>query len=89
MCLDRWTLSQRFFPAEKNLLVNILQLNEHDIFLDFGHGIGNICIQAAYTIGCEARGIELVQERNLISKKVLAEMSNLNTTRMNEDKMVS
>jgi precorrin-6B methylase 2 len=40
------------------LLTTVLRLERHEVFLDVGHGAGNTCLQAAYTIGCEARGIE-------------------------------
>ena len=45
----------------------IMQLKEDDVFLDIGHGIGNSCLQAAFTSGCEARGIEVVYSRNNIA----------------------
>ena len=38
-----------------------------DVFLDIGHGIGNTCMHAAFTVGCEARGIEVVYSRNCIA----------------------
>jgi hypothetical protein len=38
------------------------------IFCDIGHGIGNLVHQAAYTYGCESRGIEMVGDRCDISK---------------------
>lgn len=46
----------------------VLCLKPNDIFLDIGHGIGNTCIQAAFTAGCEARGIEVVYGRNSIAE---------------------
>jgi cyclopropane fatty-acyl-phospholipid synthase-like methyltransferase len=73
----------------KHLLVNILQLKDDDVFLDLGHGIGNICIQAAYTIGCEARGIELVKARHLVAKDVLRSLTESNAIRMATEKTVS
>ena len=40
----------------------------HDkIFLDIGHGIGNGVLQAAYTCGCEARGIEIDPDRHIFA----------------------
>ena len=45
------------------MVFQLLRLERQDIFLDVGHGIGNACLQAAYTVGCEARGIEVVQDR--------------------------
>jgi hypothetical protein len=46
----------------------VLQLRREDVFLDIGHGIGNACIQAAFTFGCEARGIEVVADRNSVAE---------------------
>lgn len=54
-------LSQRIFR-------DMLHLKKNHIFADFGHGIGNACLQAAYTIGCEAKGIELVNARFYVSE---------------------
>jgi len=39
-------------------------------FVDIGHGLGNLPLQAAYTIGCESRGLELVGDRCDISQEV-------------------
>jgi SAM-dependent methyltransferase len=51
----------------QTLMNNILGLTRDDVFLDIGHGIGNTCLQAALTAGCEARGIEVVFSRNSIA----------------------
>lgn len=37
------------------------------MFLDIGHGIGNAPLQAAFTAGCEARGVELIEDRQSIA----------------------
>ncbi len=50
------------------MMKNILCLTHNDVFLDIGHGIGNTCLQAAFTTGCEARGIEVVFSRNSIAE---------------------
>lgn len=44
-------------------------LKPEEIFLDIGHGIGNATLQAAFTIGCESRGIEIVPERCRIAEQ--------------------
>jgi hypothetical protein len=54
----------RMMPGSTDMLFQIMQLRRDDIYLDIGHGIGNSCFQAAYTRGCEARGIEIVQSRH-------------------------
>eukprot|EP00526_Cylindrotheca_closterium_P006460 CAMPEP_0113625038 /NCGR_PEP_ID=MMETSP0017_2-20120614/12923_1 /TAXON_ID=2856 /ORGANISM="Cylindrotheca closterium" /LENGTH=607 /DNA_ID=CAMNT_0000535119 /DNA_START=14 /DNA_END=1837 /DNA_ORIENTATION=+ /assembly_acc=CAM_ASM_000147 len=59
----------RLLPsAMKILMSKVLQLKREDVFLDIGHGIGNACIQAAFTFGCEARGIEVVADRNSVAE---------------------
>lgn len=58
----------RLLPeATNHLLRNILEVEEKDTFVDIGHGIGNAVLQAAYTIGCEARGIEVCADRNMLA----------------------
>jgi hypothetical protein len=49
-------------------MTEILELSKEDVFLDIGHGIGNTCIQAAFTVGCESRGIEVVYDRNSVAE---------------------
>jgi Histone methylation protein DOT1 len=58
------TLSSSFV---KRIIDDILGLTMDDVFLDIGHGIGNTCMHAAFTVGCEARGIEVVYSRNFIA----------------------
>ncbi|KAL7572814.1 hypothetical protein ACA910_014670 [Epithemia clementina (nom. ined.)] len=53
--------------ATDRLLRTILNIQPSDVFVDIGHGIGNAVLQAAYTIGCESRGIEVVEERHAFS----------------------
>jgi hypothetical protein len=49
------------------LLGNIGRLHQGMVFCDIGHGIGNLPIQAAFTYGCESRGIEMVGGRHDIA----------------------
>jgi hypothetical protein len=42
-------------------------LKKDEIFIDIGHGIGNAVIQAALTIGCNSRGVELNSDRYALS----------------------
>jgi hypothetical protein len=44
-------------------------LKKDEIFIDIGHGIGNAVLQAALTIGCNSRGLELNRDRFLLSKE--------------------
>ncbi|KAJ1450324.1 hypothetical protein M885DRAFT_532706 [Pelagophyceae sp. CCMP2097] len=46
-------------------------LTRDEIFVDVGHGIGNAPIQLSFTIGCEARGIELSLGRCHVAKQLL------------------
>jgi hypothetical protein len=46
----------------------MLRVKKDHIFADFGHGIGNACLQASYSIGCETKGIELVSARYFVSE---------------------
>ena len=55
------------------MIKEVLQVGQDDVFLDIGHGIGNTCIQASFTTGCESRGIEVVSERHQIAE-VLRDM---------------
>ena len=45
-------------------IFNIMKLKPTDVFIDLGHGIGLVSIQAAYTRACESRGIEKDKDRN-------------------------
>jgi hypothetical protein len=46
----------------------MMHLKKTHTFVDFGHGIGNACFQAAYTVGCDAKGVELVNARYFVSE---------------------
>lgn len=66
--------------ASKQRIFQIMNLQPTDIFIDLGHGIGNATLQAAYTRGCESRGIEMLQDRCFIAdrfKERLAEIKHL------------
>ena len=59
-----------YFELLKLLLEDVVKLREGMGMVDFGHGIGNNVIQVAYTTGCNARGIELVADRNLVAEQL-------------------
>lgn len=44
-------------------IIELTHLSPDEIFVDIGHGAGNAVLQAALTVGCESRGIEVVPER--------------------------
>lgn len=47
-----------------------MELKSTDVFIDIGHGIGSVVLQAAFTRGCDSRGIELKQKRNSLATKI-------------------
>lgn len=51
------------FSRLQRLFRDIMGVEKKNIFVDLGHGIGNACLQSAYTIGCQSRGVELVDAR--------------------------
>ena len=50
-------------------IFTLFDLKPNDTFLDLGHGLGLPSIQAAYTIGCDAKVIELEQVRYALSEQ--------------------
>jgi Histone methylation protein DOT1 len=44
-----------------------MKLNSDSVMVDLGHGIGNSCLQAAYSFGCASRGLECHKGRNDVS----------------------
>jgi len=76
----------RILPDATNLLFEkILNLRREETFVDIGHGIGNTVLQAAHTIGCEARGIELVRDRNSIAGRFKKRFEELCRNEMEHD----
>lgn len=57
-----------FFVFGKKIFEHT-NLKKDEIFIDIGHGIGNAVLQAALTIGCNSRGLELNRDRFLLSKE--------------------
>lgn len=51
------------FQGTRVLFQEIVPLKWFHTFLDIGHGVGNAVLQAAYTVGCQSLGIELVNLR--------------------------
>jgi hypothetical protein len=68
------------FKATSVIFERIMGLKYFHTFLDIGHGVGNTVLQAAYTVGCESRGIEVVEIRNnraIAYQQKLAEVDDL------------
>jgi cyclopropane fatty-acyl-phospholipid synthase-like methyltransferase len=77
--------------AELIILQKIFKLTglkRNEIFLDLGHGIGNAPIQAAATIGCESRGLELVKNRFSLSSAIQRKFCTLLKNREKEAQKV-
>ena len=53
--------------ATERLFGQVLKLTSDDVFLDVGHGVGNTVLQAAFVHQCEARGIEVIADRNALA----------------------
>ncbi|KAL3908866.1 MAG: hypothetical protein SGILL_008318 [Bacillariaceae sp.] len=70
----------RLLPRAMKRMMKVLELNKDDVFLDIGHGIGNTCLHAAFCIGCEARGIEVVAGRHSIAKTFHSELERQNAS---------
>ena len=60
----------RVRPDTLEAIFNEMKLKSTDVFIDLGHGIGTPSLQAAYSRGCESRGIELNAERNVIARSL-------------------
>jgi len=54
--------------ANEKIFNKCFDLKATDVFIDIGHGIGSAVLQAAFTRGCESRGIELMEDRNLFAE---------------------
>lgn len=78
-----------FFCVLQVLLTKILEVGPDDVFLDLGHGMGSVCIQAVYTVGCVARGIELVEARHELAERFLGVMAEQHALRASNPAQVS
>jgi hypothetical protein len=68
------------FKATSVIFERVMGLKYFHTFLDIGHGVGNTVLQAAYTVGCESLGIEVVSvrhERAIIYQDKMAELDDL------------
>jgi len=77
------------FKATRVLFEKIVPLKWFHVFCDLGHGVGNTVLQAAYTVGCESRGIELVgfrHERADVYRQKLEELDLLHN-QLRDDKV--
>jgi Histone methylation protein DOT1 len=63
-------------PAAHFMLQTIAQLKPGSVFCDLGHGAAHLVLQAAFTTGCESRGIELMKFRHSVAESLLEYMQN-------------
>lgn len=77
---DKAQYGRIFCDATQDLFEQHLKLDpNHDVYLDVGHGIGNTVLQAAYVCQCEARGIEVVEDRNAVAIALQSSMEDVRT----------
>ena len=62
---DKAQYGRLYFGATADV-ARITGLRADDVFVDVGCGVGNAVVQMACTVGCEARGIELMPERHIV-----------------------
>ncbi|CAB9508326.1 expressed unknown protein [Seminavis robusta] len=78
----------RMLPhAMDKILRHYFCLKPTDSVVDIGHGIGNSCLQAAYTIGCKARGIECDKARNAVAQILARRLQDAVHTHQTRDGM--
>jgi hypothetical protein len=58
--------------ATHYILNDIAKVKKGSVVVDLGHGAGNFVIKAAYTMGCESRGLEIMVPRHNVAKELSA-----------------
>ncbi|CAB9508466.1 Histone methylation protein DOT1 [Seminavis robusta] len=69
----------RIMPKATEEIIRVMDITVSDKVLDLGHGLGNLCFQVSFTTGCEARGVELLEPRYVVSAAIhrkLAKVAN-------------
>lgn len=56
-------------PFITNILVDRLNMNSKQVFVDLGSGVGNVVLQAALEIGCESWGCEMMENACVLAAK--------------------
>jgi cyclopropane fatty-acyl-phospholipid synthase-like methyltransferase len=59
------------------MIFQLLRLQRSDCYLDLGAGVGNTVLQASYTVGCEARGLEMVKHRYTMGLQLQNDLEDL------------
>ena len=75
----------RILPGATEAIFRHLGLTRKNVYIDIGAGLYNSVFQAAFTYGCESRGIEIVEERHQIGlrlkKNLKQQLTAINTSR--------
>lgn len=78
----------RMLPgATDKIFREFMNLQSMHTLIDIGHGIGNSCLQAAYTVGCTTRGIECHKTRNYVSQVLALRLEDAVQIHKERDKM--
>ena len=77
-----------FLSSFQKIMQDHMNLKADDFVVDIGHGIGNSCLQAAYTFGCQTRGIECLQSRNNVAQILAWRLEDAAQVHQTRDKMV-
>ena len=63
------TIYGRVLTTATHFILNdIAKVKKGSVVVDLGHGAGNFVIHAAYTMGCESRGLEIMAPRHNVAK---------------------
>lgn len=71
---DRSNTYGELLPAFATQIFHDTALTSDSVFLDLGSGVGNIVIQAALEVGCEAHGIEMMPVSSALAAAQAAEL---------------
>lgn len=71
----------------KRIFRKVQRMTKVDSYVDIGHGIGNTCLQAAYTLGCHAKGVECNGDRCEVADKFDAELKSIAGVHRDRDGM--
>ena len=59
------------------MIFKVMGIQRNSCFVDLGSGIGNTVLQAAYTIGCDAKGIECIPDRAAVADDFKKEIEHI------------
>lgn len=74
----------RILPDAVDIVLRkVLEVTSNDVFVDMGHGVGSVALQAVLTTDCEGRGIELIQQRHDVALQLQTTLEELHGTALN------